>query len=115
MVLYQTPPLGLPQLGCGSRLGDWYFKYFWIYDITGNIKKYSKDDLSGLGFPNKINVTSNTDSKAPVLTNYFISPDTVNNSGASRPFYNEVSARDDSSGLQKAWLWLESPSGGVKT
>ena len=69
MVLYQTPPLGLKQLGCGlSR--DWYFKYFWIYDITGNIKKYSKDDLSGLGFPNKINVTSNTDS----LT---ISPQTV--------------------------------------
>ena len=100
-----------PSIGMWSEPGDWYFKYFWIYDITGNIKKYSKDDLSGLGFPNKINVTSNTDSKAPVLTNYFISPDTVNNSGASRPFYNEVSATDDSSGLQKAWLWLESPSG----
>ena len=76
--------------------GDWYFKYFGFM-ISPEILKYSKDDLSGLGFPNKINVTSNTDSKAPVLTNYFISPDTVNNSGASRPFYNEVSARDDSS------------------
>ena len=63
MVLYQTPPLGLPQLGCGLSQGTGILNIFWIYDITGNIKKYSKDDLSGLGFPNKINVTSNTDSK----------------------------------------------------
>jgi len=100
-----------PSIGMWSEPGDWYLKYFWIYDVTGNIKKYSKDDLSGLGFPNKISVTSNTDSKAPELTNYFISPDTVNNSGASRPFYNEVAATDDSSGLQKVWLYLESPNG----
>ena len=66
MVLYQTPPLGL-SIGMWSEPGDWYFKYFWIYDITGNIKKYSKDDLSGLGFPNKINVTSNKDSQSSSL------------------------------------------------
>ena len=52
-----------------------------------------------------------SDNTPPVLTNLTISPQIVDVRNNSEQFTVTVSATDDSSGLQKAWLWLESPSG----
>ena len=100
--------VAFPQYGEG---GTWALSQVLVQDVVGNYKLYSTPELSGLGFPTTLEVTSNWDNVPPALTQFDFSPkwmDTTTGQGTVRVTF---AGTDNLSGLQVVHAWFRSPAG----
>jgi hypothetical protein len=78
---------------------------------VGNYRNYPSEELTALGLPTQLQVTSTPDLAAPTLTNFDFTPKTVDVTGAAASITSTVSAHDSLSGVAYAYVRFRSPSG----
>lgn len=80
-------------------------------DKLGNVRYYSSSDLQSLGSPTALQVLSNQDTTAPVLTSFSFIPTVANTISSSATVNAIIQATDDLSGIQYVSVRFTSPSG----
>ena len=93
-----------------SEAGTWTVLGVEVIDSGGNTKSYNTSDLQALGFPIQLEVTSNQDVTAPVLTGFTFSPVTVNTTTSPAAVMVTAQVTDDLSGVMYAGTNFQSPS-----
>jgi hypothetical protein len=94
-----------------SEAGTWIVDYVLVFDNAGNTQYYYTSDLTALGFPTNLQVTSNQDTQPPVLTSFTFSPMAVNTTTTSATVNLTAQITDNLSGASEAYMYFTSPSG----
>src|SRR5207253_2852438 len=91
--------------------GTWNVESELVADAAGNTQALSTTGLTQAGFPTTLNVTSTTDTTAPVLTSFGFSPTSINTTSSSANVLVSFAATDDLSGVKSFQVAFLSPSG----
>lgn len=94
-----------------SEAGTWRVTSVSLTDNTGNTKYYSQAEISGLGFPTQLQVTSVQDVTAPELQSFSFSPTSINTNASSRTVTVTIRITDNLAGFQTGSVRFQSPSG----
>ena len=83
-----------------------------LRDAVGNERIYLPSDLSALGFPTTVTITSTQDITAPVLQGFSFSPAAINTQTGAQTVTVTAHITDDLSGFAGSrWVSFTSPSG----
>ncbi|MBV9487674.1 MAG: hypothetical protein JO246_16700, partial [Frankiaceae bacterium] len=75
-------------------------------DSVRGHRKYSSADLDKLGFPSSVAVKSGVDHHKPVLTDFSITPDSVDTTSSPQQVTITATARDTESGLSWGYVYV---------
>src|SRR6266446_4952576 len=92
-----------------SLAGTWTVYDVFVYDNINNYHGYTAADLSALGFPTQLQVTSNPDTQPPVLTSFTFSPMAINTTTSSATVTVTAQVTDNLSGVSSVDMQFNSP------
>jgi hypothetical protein len=92
-----------------SLAGTWTVYDVFVYDNIDNYQGYTAADLSALGFPTQLQVTSNQDTQPPVLTSFTFSPTSINTTTSSATVTVTAQVTDNLSGVSSVDMQFNSP------
>jgi hypothetical protein len=93
--------------------GRWRLTAIFLIDVAGNTLALSEAEIMDLGFRNVVTVVSARDTVAPILTDFQITPNTIDVGSQRNKVAIQFNATDDVSGVAYAEIVLVSPSGTV--
>ncbi len=114
-----APTSGTPRNGAWScvitlprysRSGVWTVRQTYAADAAGNAFAYNASQLSSLGFPSSLTVTSDPDTQAPVQTAISLSAATLDVSSGPQSLTCNMTVTDDKSGVLGAGCAVYSPT-----
>src|SRR5258706_183860 len=94
-----------------SEAGTWTVFYVYVADNINNNRTYHSSDLTALGFPTQLHVTSNQDLTPPALTSFTFSPMAVDTTTRSATVTGTAQVTDNLSGVAAVDVDFVSPSG----
>jgi len=95
----------------GAESGQWRVQFVELRDRVDNMRLYSTAELTALGLPTALQVTSVSDASPPALTGLSLSPLSVNTATGAAPINGVVQASDTGTGVKQAVVAMFSPSG----
>ena len=90
--------------------GTWSVSYVRLEDEAGNGRYFFADRLALLGFPTTFDQTGPGDSAAPVVTDFTLSPTSIDTSQGPQTITAEATVSDDFSGVDSVSAMFTSPS-----
>ena len=90
--------------------GTWEVSYVRLEDEAGNGRYLFADKLALLGFPTTFEQTGPGDSAAPVVTDFTVSPTSIDTSQGPQTITVEAGVTDDFSGVESVSAMFRSPA-----
>ncbi|HEX5043104.1 MAG TPA: hypothetical protein VFV75_09360 [Candidatus Polarisedimenticolaceae bacterium] len=94
-----------------AEQGTWTAEIWQLHDNVGNFRAYSTGDLRQAGFATDLQVVSDLDTEAPIVTTFGFSPASVDVTEESKIVACTLHATDSLAGVEDANVRFVSPSG----